>query len=321
MNNLLDSTFKSLRMGAPTACRNLTCFPLIGLEPSTASYLVLDRALAEGLVRIGEVSEGGQVPQLNVDNLSSQPVLLVDGEELIGARQNRVLNTSLLAAPHAGTVVPVSCVEQGRWGYRARRPAPEGSPVASERLFQTAERVHYAKGRASRMDSVSQSRRSDRWESDQGAVWGKIRGKLEQMSVASPTGAMSDAFEHHAAELDEYVRAFSRSDPEQRGVVVAVGGDVAGIELFDCADTYRCLAPKIVRSYALDAMELRGQTRSARREDAEAFVIDLRSSEGTSRPSVGLGTDVRFETQTCRGAALEHEGTLVHLACFHRRWA
>ncbi len=72
-------------------------------------------------VHTGE--EAGGVPFLRVANGADQPLLLLDGEGLIGAKQNRTLNTVLTAA-HAEVTTPVNCVEQKRWGSRGRRFRP-----------------------------------------------------------------------------------------------------------------------------------------------------------------------------------------------------
>jgi hypothetical protein len=61
-------------------------------------------------------------------NVGDRPALLIDGEHLEGAKQNRVLNVTVLVAARRDTVVPVSCVEQGRWSYGADQgfaPSPE----------------------------------------------------------------------------------------------------------------------------------------------------------------------------------------------------
>jgi hypothetical protein len=42
-------------------------------------------------------------------------VLFVEGEELRGGKQHRVLASSVLAAGRSGTRLPVACVEPGRW--------------------------------------------------------------------------------------------------------------------------------------------------------------------------------------------------------------
>jgi hypothetical protein len=77
-----------------------------------------------GEARVTEVSEAGSVPFLQVANGADRPLLLLDGEELIGAEQNRILNTAVLVAAHTEVTIPVSCVEQGRWGYRGRQFRP-----------------------------------------------------------------------------------------------------------------------------------------------------------------------------------------------------
>ena len=90
-------------------------------------------ALALGTVQIGETSEAGRVPELRVLNHGDRAVFLLDGEELIGAKQNRVLNLSILVPPHSESTIPVSCVESGRWSRRSAH-------------FGSAPRAHYAEG-------------------------------------------------------------------------------------------------------------------------------------------------------------------------------
>ena len=86
----------------------------------TVEYLLSDEAIGAGSVTVEEVSEGGSVPNLLVSNTGDSRVLFLEGEELKGAKQNRVLNTSVLVAAHSKTPIPVSCVEQGRWRYRTQ---------------------------------------------------------------------------------------------------------------------------------------------------------------------------------------------------------
>ena len=66
----------------------------------------------------------------------------MDGEELIGAKQNHTLNLSILVPAHASIDIPVSCVERGRWHHLSRE-------------FSSAPRAHYAEGRAKKMAQVS----------------------------------------------------------------------------------------------------------------------------------------------------------------------
>ena len=96
----------------------LAIFPVrdTGRHTDPDDYLPLTDALEMGLVRITEVSEGGSIPTLRLENRAKLPVLAVQGEELQGAKQNRTLNATILAAP--GVIdIPVTCVEAGRWRW------------------------------------------------------------------------------------------------------------------------------------------------------------------------------------------------------------
>ena len=85
-------------------------------------WLTLAEAADRG--RIAEVDDEGSMLELRVANLGDLPLLLLDGEQLVGAKQNRILNMTVLAAAPSEVTIPVSCVERGRWGYRARHSAP-----------------------------------------------------------------------------------------------------------------------------------------------------------------------------------------------------
>lgn len=101
-------------------CQNLVLFPLLAPESGEPDYLTLEEALGQEAVVITEVSEGGQVPELKLVNHSDSKILILDGEELKGAKQNRIVNATFLIGPKSEMVIPVSCVEHGRWDYKSR---------------------------------------------------------------------------------------------------------------------------------------------------------------------------------------------------------
>ena len=78
-------------------------------------YITLKEAIGEKLIDITEIDDSGVVPEVKVKNHAEIPVLLLDGEELLGAKQNRIVNTTILLKEKSETIIPVSCVEQGRW--------------------------------------------------------------------------------------------------------------------------------------------------------------------------------------------------------------
>lgn len=104
-----------LSLGIPSTYRNLTLTPVLARGPLLAiEPKSLEEGLAGGTVKVTEVSAAGHVPELRVKNSGATPVLILDGEELVGAKQNRIVNVTVLVPPHSEIVIPVSCIEAGR---------------------------------------------------------------------------------------------------------------------------------------------------------------------------------------------------------------
>ena len=108
MNNLIASTLESITLGAPTVCDSITMFPLMGpgAVEQEPFYLTLDQALGDGWTEITEMSEQGSVPELRVTNKGTKPVFILDGEELVGAKQNRVVNLTILVPAKTTLNIP-----------------------------------------------------------------------------------------------------------------------------------------------------------------------------------------------------------------------
>src|SRR5262245_38816543 len=167
-----------LTIGEPLVSGRLTLYPLLKEMEGNPDYLTLDEALAAGFAKVTEVSEAGSVPELLFRNSGDKPVLLLDGEELIGAKQNRILNLSILAPARSEIKIPVSCVEQNRWGYRARE-------------FRTSDRAYDARGRAEKVAQVSAAMATvGAPRPSQGSVWANVAAAASRLRVKSPTAAM-----------------------------------------------------------------------------------------------------------------------------------
>ena len=315
--NAVAQALSSVVVGPEVVFQNLTMLPLLtraaSCEPRAAAsvsvdYIVLDDALASGAAEITEVSEQGSVPDLKVVNRGALPVLIIDGEELTGARQNRVVNLTILVPAHSEVTIPVSCVEAGRW--RARSHA-----------FASAARVQYATGRARRMKDVTESirDRGDRM-SDQAGVWADIAQKSARLSVSSPTSAMEALFTGRAEPIDAVVAACPPVEG-QRGAVFAVNGVVIGFDLFDRESTLRKVLPKLVRSVALDALDMEiGAIDSAHalpiRAACDLFLAAVASAPQHRAKGIGMGDDVRLTAAGLAGAGLVVDGAVVHISAF-----
>ncbi len=302
----LSTLSSRISLGSSQTFRNLMVVPLLDPSSPTAGWLTLDDALARGVTEITEVSEAGSVPQLRLLNRGDEPVFLLDGEELVGAKQNRILNLSILAPGRTNLEIPVSCVEQGRWSWRAGG-------------FSSGDRVIYAKLRRSNAEAVSGSLAStgDR-RGDQGKVWDDIASKSVRMAVHSDTGAASAIYERYREDLDEFVAGIEAA-PGQVGAAFVVNGRFAGLDLLAGTDLLARLLPKLVRSYALDAIDgdeagsRGGGSATEGMHAIESALQAVAHMTTASHPAIGSGKDLRLKGDGLVGGALIAEGALVHL--------
>lgn len=306
--NPIEQVLRSHTVGAAVTHEALTVFPLLGEKVFAKDYLTLDEALAAGTATVTEISESGSVPELLFRNRGEQAVFLLDGEELVGAKQNRILNITILAPAMKDTVIPVSCVEAGRWSHS--RPD-----------FKSAERVQFSESRAKRSAQVSDDIMFCRERrSDQGEVWGDIDRKMAAFRSSSPTRAVEAAFEDNEDRISEFVKKLGHIDL-QRGAVFAINGRMTGMELFDSEQTCGALLPKVIRSYALDAIDphlAREETAQAR--PVEAFLERIAKANLHEDEAVGEGTDLRFRGDPgLAGGALFARDRVVHLVAFALR--
>jgi hypothetical protein len=288
-----------LHVDAPDVAGPLAVFPLFG-PPPRATYLPFRVAATRGCT-ITERPGGASVNDLVVRNDTPDAVLLLDGEEVAGAQQDRTFDMTVLVAPRTTMEVPVSCVEHGRWdGRRHHEPFTSAERTA----FPELRRLKADRGRALR--------------ADQGAVWSAVSAKHARLGTHSPTDAMRDAYEGHHDHLESLRRAI-RFRPGQVGMLAAIGGRLRVLDHASRPDAFAVLAAPLVRGYALDALEAPLATPPAPTvAEAQAFVDDLLRGRVEPRPGVGLGTHVRVEQRAAFATALVHDGEVVQLSAFAR---
>jgi hypothetical protein len=281
----------------------LTLVPFFAAAPAK-DYFLASEAAALGLIEIGEVG-GGDVPNVVVQNKGDLPVLLVDGEHLEGAKQNRIINVSALIAERSRTVLPVSCVEQGRWHYEGDAsfvPSPDHS-YARLRRMQAELSVMAARAGRERRPS-------------QGEVWAEVSSKHAEMGVRSSSGAMKDSYEGHRGALNAIQQAFAQPEPGQTGVLACIGGEPIVLDAFDRPDTLSKMWKRLILGYAMDA--LRAPSMQVAAGVAEEFVAQARGGEFSIHDPVGIGTDVVLTSPAVVGSALAWAEGVVHLSLFGR---
>jgi hypothetical protein len=312
MHNQLDSHsatdallrwLKDLRLGEPMQSGPLTLVPVYGgVVPDALAYRTLAEALERGEVTIAEHTSP-TVPNLQLVNHGPLPVLILDGEEVVGGLQNRVVNTTLLVPAKTTFDLPVSCIEHGRWHEASNN-------------FKTGEAVHPTL-RRQKVEQVSASLAIAAAPiADQSAVWGEVATRHRRTGTHSATAALRDAYAAKHAELTAAERdlVFPTGDPN--GVVALIEGHAECADLLDRSETLRQYWPRLVRSYALEAS---GARMGEPRVDSAQRLL-ARPIGASCRPfaSPGLGVDLRITRNGVVGSSLVHAGHVLHTALFRQ---
>lgn len=232
-----------LKVGDGVFSDRVVVFPAFagnGADRAALDYRTLGEAIAAGWVEVTERA-AATVPELVLRNWGKSMVLVLDGEEIVGGRQNRIVNASFLVAAGSEVVIPVTCVEHGRWRDVSPRFAP------GEASFFSLKREKHEQVTAN-------LRASGRMAADQSAVWASLAERQAEAGVHSDTGAMNDLYRSRESSLHEYERALGYVKGAV-GMVVAINGRMAGAEVFDQPGTAEALWAKLVRSYTLDALD------------------------------------------------------------------
>jgi hypothetical protein len=309
---------------------SLTVFPVVASKSYvTGEFLTLDEGLrsgevvvteygnVRGLIRRGATSpvrhESAEVNRLVLINNSKRPLLLLAGEIVTGGKQDRVIGKDRIVPPESDPVdLSVFCVEPGRWvatsdhfgtsgatyggGYTG---GAVGGPVPGTMMAQPSVRAK-AMG-----------------DKDQNQVWAEVRKQQQSMAVEVAASAPTASGEIRST--SSYARVMENKDVKQKvdeiaapiqhnyeslikqlrdrkavGVVVAVNGHIIWADIFASTDLLEKYWPKLVRSYASEAVVTRAKGGEASMAQAEAFLGNMEGRRETieSEPGVYRHTEV-----------------------------
>lgn len=305
MKKIVFDYLNHLTLDEKQSYKNMAVFPLLCEKETACDYLLLDEALDTDLIVITEVDESGAVPELKVENKSEKNLLILDGEELVGAKQNRIVNVTILIAAHTTLTIPVTCVEQGRWSYQSQR-------------FMSKERVMPPRMRMKKNAAVYKSLMNDKsFAADQGETWEMIDEKLTEHYIDSPTAAMGDIYDQEQNFIEDYMKHFTVKD-KQAGMMVMINNEIVGCDCFGKHDTLEKTFSKLVKSYVLDALDADGNKKKvvSSPKKASSFMDDVRKCLVNERASISLGTDLRLVSQKVIGSALSVDDEILHLTAF-----
>jgi hypothetical protein len=243
---------------------------------------------------------GGVVNEIVAVNFGAEPVLIVEGESLVGAKQNRVVVKTVLLGPNDKARVPVGCVQHGRWSPGGGRF--ESGPTMVEPTLRRGT-VHEAGARG---------------HVDQARLWSELSLMQATRGSQSRTHDYHEAVAGHAADAAERARAFEMV-PGQIGILALCDGVLLGLEALGHPDNWAALAPRLVPSYVLAAdagiADPRWRPRGERRAPEE-WLGAVAAAGMRVMPARGLGVEFALAGPGFAGAGLWHDGRPAHVAVF-----
>ncbi|HYH84789.1 MAG TPA: DUF6569 family protein [Pyrinomonadaceae bacterium] len=299
---ILESFIENLYTGDTVEFRQLKVTPVFIREETKLPYLEFEAALKQGLVEVTEVSEHGSVPSLLVKNGADRDVLILDGEQLVGAKQNRIVNTTVVVPARSTVEIPVSCVEQGRWRYTSQGFS-SGRSHSSSSL------------RSLKHASVTNSlRTTGSYDSDQSGLWSEISSKMRRMEAHSATMSMTDVYESSVSGEDETrLETEVACQPHQVGYFAFVRGGFAGGDVFGSSELCRAKLNKMLRGHYLDSLD---EWVKFPQLTVEEVIGQVRAAEAEQFASVGKGSEMRFESGELQGAWKLVDEFIPHLMVF-----
>ena len=293
----------SISLGGLNCVKGLGTIPILTeMVPELEVLEPLESALKRGVARITETSPAGEVPFLMLENTGDCPIIILDGEEVVGGKQNRIINTTLVIPANTKVKIPVSCIQAGRWRHERAD-------------FESAGSVFRARSRAAQMATVTANvLESGSFLSDQMAVWDEVNASLGELGVHSETSDFREGREKVANRLEEFVEAI-RPVENQIGAIFVNAQGVLGLEMLGTPALFAKVCGKVIKSFAFEVLsepELNGTSIEA----ATQWWDKTLKSPFTRHASPGAGEDIRVGTEDLIGSGLIWNDAVVHFSCF-----
>lgn len=274
---------------------NITIIPLKTDYTTNVDVLNLKKGIEMGLVNIRECNPS-TVNEIIVENNAVTPLVLIDGEEIIGAKQNRIMNKTMLVPEKTTMKVPVSCTEHGRWDYTQE--------------FKNSEYI-----------ANSNTRRAKAFNDFNGIdaqriVWDSIQCLEHDIEFSSETSAMSESYDTLKETQNREIESFPRLE-NQTGMIIIIDNEIKGIEIFNNPQLYAFYHEKILKSYLIDSVKTDCEN-EFNKFAIEEFLDNISKSKFIENEKIGLGESYKFMTDYGIGSILVFENENVHMQYFKK---
>ena len=291
----------NFNVSEPVEKNNITAFFLSSIEKNNNKYLSFSEAIAKNQVQISEVNKKGLVTKLSVSNKSSDNIIILNGELVIGSqiRQDRIVDNTVLIPGYATVLINTFCGEQYRW-----------SPKLSNKI-STPESLYFSSGRANNAADTNTKL------SKQCRIWSEISEKISDFNVKSFTNSVDQIYKKKKVNVEEIVNFFTIPS-EAVGVVLGINNQLVNIDIFSNNCMLQIYLPKIIRSIALDSFKKISKKSYLKKKDVHRFLRQIHQANKQKRKVVEgtLGEELQFNSESVAGSILYHKEQTVHFSAF-----
>ena len=291
----------NFNVSEPVEKNNITTFFLSSIEKNNNKYLSFSEAIAKNQVQISEVNKKGLVTKLSVSNKSSDNIIILNGELIIGTqiRQDRIVDSTVLIPGYATVLINTFCGEQYRW-----------SPRLSNKI-STSESLYFSSGRANNAADINTKL------SKQCRIWSEISEKISDFNVKSFTNSVDQIYKKKKVNVEEIVNFF-KIPSEAVGVALGINNQLVNIDIFSNNCMLQIYLPKIIRSIALDSFKKISKKSYLKKKDVHRFLRQIHQANKQKRKVVEgtLGEELQFNSESVAGSILYHKEQTVHFSAF-----
>lgn len=282
---------KHLSLAERQNYENMTVVPILSDTNTPFDVLDLKEGLKMGLVKIEEC-DNSNIEQVKLKNNSISPLILLDGEEIAGSLQNRIISQTMIIAPKSEIKIPVNCSEKGRNTYKSE--------------------FHYSNYMAN-----SNTRRKKVYNKNklrQNVVWSSIDNLEKDKNTCSKTNALRDSYEKNKYDIDSYLKHF-KMENNQIGVICIVENKV-GLEIFNNHSLYEKYNEMLLRSYIIDSSNK--EKINISNKELENILDSINDDSFIKKEAVGLGKYYKISNSYGNGHILIYENNMVHASFFKK---
>jgi hypothetical protein len=291
-------------IAGPYTHENLSVYVIRGEVGDTREYLTLDEGLTAGVVAVSEKGarqgqDRAEVNSLEIENRSEKWLFLQAGDIVKGGKQDRTIMTDLTLPPRsAPTPIDAFCVERGRWTARDSsggfgKNTGIASGVALKRAIQ---------GEKSQQRVWEEVAKADAKATDAVRALDVAYAPPPGTATLSSSGTYNAIVENPALQGNRtaFVKTLLPKVQKDRGAIgiaVAINGEIVSADVYASPALFQKLSPKLLDSYATEAMLARGsKTPASPLPGADGVLAFLSNPAGGSSKSEQLGSSMHQRT-------------------------